>query len=218
MALGQTHLDLGLSELSTAFTVRAEHSFVAAIQVALRAIAASPGCRGVAWKTAADAVFFLSRCSSFADSDSVGGVLSEVAALVAARASDRVSGIISPARVHDKSPPNGLRALAVAIAAYDYRLALGVSDAAGSGSAWFDLGISLHSWASQAAPRESQERAAKQARECVVEALRADPVNVAYWSALGNVAFATEPKTAQHAYIRVLEIDSKVSLRDSFWA
>jgi superkiller protein 3 len=210
MSLGQTYLDLGRSETSTAFTARAEQSFVTSIQVALRAIEVSPGCRGVAWKTATDAIFYLSNRSSFTDGERVRIVLSEVASLVAVRSSDRLSSIISSSHLPEDSLPTGLQALEIAMAAYDYRVTLGFSDTMASGSAWFDLGIALHSWATKVSPSESQRKAEKQAGDCLIQALREDPGNVSYWNALGNVVFGTQPRTAQHAYIKALEIDSKV--------
>jgi superkiller protein 3 len=59
--------------------------------------------------------------------------------------------------------------------------------------------------------KEDQERAEKQAVACLTKALREDPGNDTYWNALGSMNFVGQPKTAQHAYIKALEIDNKVS-------
>jgi len=210
MSLGQTYLALGLHEISTGFIARAECSFVECVRVAMQAVDASPGFRGIAWKIAADAIFHLSNNSLFFDEENVRAVLSTVTPLMSTLG-ERLSGIIHLARLHDMSSLDGLKALETAIAAYDYRISLGTSENSPNGCAWFDLGIALHSWCRRISSSEDRQKAEKQAMCCVTEALREDSGNEIYWNALGCINFDTQPKTAQHAYIRALEIDPKVS-------
>jgi superkiller protein 3 len=214
-SLGQTYLALGRAELSDGFAARAEQSFVTSICVALRTIKESPGFRRVAWKTAADAAFCLSNRSSFINNELVCSVLSEVATLLSVDSGDRLSGIMSLNSLQSDSPLNGIQSLEIAVAAYDYRISLGSSDNAGSGSAWFDLGIALYSWATKVSTGEKQQRAENEAIICLKAALCKDPGNDAYWNAFGNANFSHNAKIAQHAYIKALDIDPKVS---SIWS
>jgi superkiller protein 3 len=214
MSLGQTYLDLGRAELSTGFIARAEQSFVSCIRVAPRILKSSSGFRAAVWKTVADAVFMLSGHSSYLDEGSVAHVLSEVVSLLPAVASDRLLGIIPVASSLCVVPFGRLKALEIAATAYDYRITLGPTESSAIGSSWFDLGAALHSWASKTIPGEAKEKASKQSIKCLTQALREEPGNDAYWNALGSVHFTTEPKTAQHAFIKSLEFNAKVSLWD----
>jgi hypothetical protein len=45
-----------------------------------------------------------------------------------------------------------------------------------------------------------------------MKALREDAGNDIFWNALGCINFVAQPKTAQHAYIKALEIDNKVNI------
>ena len=81
-SLGQTYLELGRFELSTAFLARAETSFVSAIRVTLNLLDASSGFRRVAWKTVADSLYQLSTLSAFYDEDAVKEVVATIASLV----------------------------------------------------------------------------------------------------------------------------------------
>jgi superkiller protein 3 len=209
MSLGQTYLDIGLSEAATGFTTRAENSFVECIRTATQAIDASPGFRGVAWKTAADAIFHLSNQPTFSDEDDVRLVLSRVVSLISTP-SERLQEIIRMPLLQDMTVLDGLKVLEIAMAAYDYRISLSSSENSPSGSAWFDLGISFRSWSRRLSSGEGTQKAENQAMGCFTEALRQDPGNTMYWNALGSINFSTQPKRAQHAYIKALEIDSKV--------
>jgi superkiller protein 3 len=211
MSLAQTYLDLGLHELSAGFTARAEQSFVACLCVATQAIDASPGFRGVAWKTAGDAIFHLSGCQVFSDEESVRTVLSGVVPLISVL-SERLSGIVHLSNLQDMASFNSLRVLEIAIAAYDYRISVTSSESSPSGSTWFDLGSAFHTWAKRSSSVDDKQKAAKQAASCFTEALRQDPSNESYWNALGTINFEAQPMSAQHAYIKALEINSKVSL------
>ncbi|KAI0063698.1 superkiller protein 3 SKI3 [Artomyces pyxidatus] len=210
MTLAQTHMDLGTMELSTGFISRAEGSFVTALQVASQFLDSSSGFRGIAWKTIADAVYHLSQSSSFADEPAVRAVLSDIVSLVTLDPGDRLAGILPVPLSLPQTTLAGLDCLKVAVAAYNYRISLGSHDTAATGSAWYDFGLSLHTLAQQLFPDGSdRQKVCKQAISCITEALRADPRDEAYWRTLGDMNFTSQAKTAQHAYIKALEINSK---------
>lgn len=211
MALAQTYLDLGCSEDVMGFATRAELSFSTAIQKSLEAMECSAGFRRAAWKIVADALFELSRRSTYKLEDDVRSALDAVVRLVSAEVTERLAEIVSLSRTQNNSPLKGSSVLEVAIVAYDFRLSLGSQEDPGIGSAWADLGSALYAWTKSMQDPEKKARAQKQANSCMTEALRADPGNDAYWTALGGVNFLDHPKTAQHAYIKALEIDHKVS-------
>lgn len=209
MPLAQTHLDFGRHEISVGFLARAEQSFGMCVQVAVQAIRETSGFRNMAWKTAADAIFHLSKQSSFFDVKFVRTILSDAISLLPAETSTRLSNLLSLPKISSNLPLSGHQALEIAIVAYDCRLS---SVDAATGSSWYDLGIALHYWSTKSFSKVDQERANKLAVECLTTALREDPGNDAYWNALGSVNFVAKPKSAQHAYIRALEIDHKVSV------
>lgn len=211
LSLAQTHLDLGRDELSTGFLARAEQSFGSCVRVAVQVIHETSGFRSMAWKTVADAIFSLSKQSSFTDAELIHQLLSEVSSLISTHTSDRLSGLLSLPPLGPDSPVGGRQALEVAIVAYDYRILLGSSEDAAMGSSWYDLGIALHTWSSKTLLAEKKEPANKQAVAAFTKALREEPGNDTYWNALGSINFTEQPKTAQHAFIKALEIDHKVS-------
>ncbi|KAJ7782973.1 TPR-like protein [Mycena metata] len=209
VALGQTYLDLGRSEFSDGFAARAEQSFITSVRIALRTMEASPGFRSVSWKTAADAVFFLSRRSTCIDEDGVRAALLDVVALLSQDPGGRLAGIVATPLFNEESAVSGQKVLEVAAAAYDYRITLGSSESVARGSAWYDLGISLRRLATKQTSNEMRLQTGTKAVDCLQTAIREDPGNDAYWVALGDAHFLSQVKTAQHAYIKALEIDSK---------
>lgn len=215
VSLGQTYLDLGRMELSDGYYARAEHSFAASIRVALRTLRESPGFRVVAWKIAADAIFLLSRRSTFLNEGHVRAALVDIGGLLyTCFGGDQLSGIgiISFPSFQDDLPLTGTSALELAALVYEYCLSLGSPDSAAKASAWFDLGITLHSWAQQKPTDPKFQQAREKAIACLTQALREDPGNDGYWASFGDVNFLSQAKTAQHAYIKALEFDPKVGL------
>jgi superkiller protein 3 len=210
MSLGQSYLALGHAEVSDGFLARAEQSFVTSICVALKMIKECPGYRHMAWKTIADAAFSLSIRFSFINTELVNPVLLEVTSLLYAEFGDHLSDIMSLYSLQGNPSLNGIQSLEISIAAYDYRISLGFSEDMASGSAWFDLGIALCSWAAKIPTSEKKHRAENKAIECLTTAIRANPGIDTYWNTLGNANFSRCSKIAQHAYIKALEIDPKV--------
>jgi superkiller protein 3 len=221
LSLGEAHLNLGRTELLEKFNARAEHSFVSCIRVCVQTIQASPGFRNLFWKTMADAIFSLSSKSILSDEEGVRKILADVTSLLPA-ASDHLSAFmspppLSPPPLHNGSTLDGIKVLEIATAAYSYRMSLGSSESvATGGSAWFDLGVALHLWATKSTDREDGASARAKAVSCFSHALREDPGNVIYWIAMGDVHFLSHARTAQHAYVKALEIESKVRVIDSF--
>lgn len=210
MSLAQTHLDLGRDELSAGFLARAEQSFGDAARVAIKIVKETAGFRSMAWKVIADAIFCLSRQSIFVDAEVVCLLLADVAVLVTTNVSERLAGLITLPALSGGSPLGGIQALKVAIVAYDYRISLGSSEDVALGSSWYDLGVALHTWSTRSLISDKQEASSKQAVACLTKALREAPGNDIYWNALGSLNFVNQPKTAQHAYIKALDIDHKV--------
>ncbi|KAG5646300.1 hypothetical protein DXG03_003897 [Asterophora parasitica] len=206
VSLGQVYLDQGRAESSEGFQTRAEQSFTASITVGLRTVQESPGFRGVAWKTVGDAIYALSGRPSFTEDDSIREVLAGVVELLPPK-SDHLSGLVPPPTLDDQ-PLTGLKVLEIAVAAYSYRISLGLSETT-SGSAWFDLGIALHLWAVKLPNNTTAPQAQAKVVSCLTRALREDPGNSLYWVGLGDAYFLSNAKNAQHAYIKALEIDSK---------
>ena len=214
LSLAQTYLELGRNELSSGFLVRAEQTFESCISISLRLIreTETSGFRSMAWKIVGDAIFCLSKQFLFTNAASVGQILSEVASLITPNTSDRLSGILTiPKPDTTESPVGGFQALEIAIAAYDYRLLLGASDDNLLGSPWYDLGNALYYWSTRTLSEDKKELAIKQAISFFTKALREEPGNDKYWNALGSVNFIDQPQTAQHAFIKALETDDKVS-------
>lgn len=209
-SLARTHIDLGLSELSTGFISRAQDSFMAALRISFQFLDTNTSFHSFVWKIVADAVYNLSRVSFFTDEAAIRSVLSRACGYLTSDSEDRLAGSVTmPVRL-----PNdrlmGTDALKVAVAAYSHRISLGLLGVAATGSAWFDFGLSLFNLARRIFPEgEQRDKALKQALASIKEAIRAQPGEDNYWRALGDMSLVSQPKEAQHAYIRALEINSK---------
>ncbi|KAF8070280.1 TPR-like protein [Lyophyllum atratum] len=209
VSLGQAYLDLGRSESSEGFHLRAEQSYTTCISIGLRTIQASPGFRGVAWKTVGDAIYALSGRSTYGEEGVVREVLMAVVGLLPAE-SIHLSGLVPPPALLDEQPLTGLKVLEIAAAAYSYRISLDSSEMTPkSGSPWFDLGIALHSWVVKSTGDVNASKAQAEVVSCLTHALRENPGSDLYWAGLGDAFFLSNAKNAQHAYIKALEIDSK---------
>ncbi|KAJ3913647.1 superkiller protein 3 [Lentinula edodes] len=205
--LAQTHLDFGRAKSSDGFVARAERALVESIRISLKAIAKSTGFRTVIWKTVADALYFLSTKDAFCDLDVVHSVLVDVKSVLGSP-SNRIADIIAYQSQDDLHlDSNGI--LEVAIAAYDHRIELGSHESVAVGSVWFDYSISLRSLAQRLPDNDRKTKVTDQISKALIEAIRIAPTNDTYWVALGDFHFSEQPKTAQHAYIKAIEIDSK---------
>ena len=211
-SLGQTYLELGNFELATGFLARAETSFLSAIRVTLVLLDTSSGFRRVAWKTIADSLYQLSSPSGFSDQDSVKEVAASVLPLVTAHPGKDLVNIISESLSIDDETDIVLFTPQVAFAAYEYRLSLGAIDDVAKATAHYDLGASLSAFARRTLDAVKREKAQQEAIAQFKNALRLEPGNDVFWIALGNATFLSQPTLCQHAYIRAIEIDGKVSI------
>ena len=211
-SLAQAYIDLGLTELSTGFSSRAQDSFVSALQVAFQFLNTNSTFHTFVWKIIADAICHLSRTSSFADEAAVRAVLSQACTFFTSDSGDRLAGSVElPIKLPDDCL-TGTDALKVAVTAYNHRISLGLLGAATTGSAWFDFGLALFNLAKRVIPEgEKRDKVLEQALASIKEAIRSQPSEDNYWRALGDMNLVSRPKEAQHAYIRALEIDPKVT-------
>jgi superkiller protein 3 len=211
-SMAQAYIDLGISELSTGFSSRAQDSFVAALQVTFQFLNTNSTFHTFAWKIIADAICHLSRASSFTDEVAVRAVLSQACGFFTSDSGDRLAGSVElPIKLSDDRL-TGTDALKVAVAAYSHRISHGLLGAPATGSAWFDFGLALFNLTKRAIPEgEKRDKALQQALASIKEAIRAQPNEDSYWRALGDMNLVARPKEAQHAYIRALEIDPKVT-------
>lgn len=210
-SLARTYVDLGLSELSTGFMSRAQNSFVTALEVSFQFLDNNTSFQSFAWKIIADAIYNLSRASSFTDEATVRTILSQTCTYLTSDSEDRLAGSVTiPIKLPDDHL-TGTDALKVAVAAYSHRISLGLLGAAVTGSAWFDFGLTLFNLAGRTVPEgEKRDKVVEQALASIKEAIRAQPGDDNYWRALGDMNLVSHPKEAQHAYVRALEINSKV--------
>lgn len=209
VSLSQTYIDCGHDEARTGFTARSETSFVAAIYVSLQIVAEHPGFRSLAWKTIGDSLYALSERTSFLDYEAVvSGIRAAVNHVT--KSSEDLAAIV-PLDPTACDLVGGLAALEAAILAYHTRLSLSSNQVDSRGGPEYDLGAALLAWGAKLPADDVKAKSAQEkGAELLVRALKEDPWNDLYWLALGTAKFLLRPKTAQHAYLKALDIDPKV--------
>jgi superkiller protein 3 len=212
IALAQTHLEYGRAELSSGFSARAESSFLTSISVVLNGLDASPGFRRIAWKTAADALCELSRLSVYSDEELLISVLKKTVPFVTASPLGQLSSFLTvpPVLAENTFPSLSLFALEISVCACNYRISLGSLDKAASASAWYDLGVAVSLLANRSIDNAKREHINDEAVRCIKESITLSPFDDRYWSALASALFTSKPRLAQHAYVKALELDTKV--------
>jgi len=210
--LAQSYLDLGRSQVSDSFQIRAEESFVNALEVALDIIKKVPGFRTMAWKIIADAAFHISTISAFADQETIRSTMQAISFLPPPDLAEKLVKIIPPPSFQNHEPLKALQIIPVAIHACLCQISLHLLHQTTNSTAWYDLSIALQSWILKAPPSVDKSTAKDLVIEYLKQALQADATNDTYWVALGNTLFITHAKAAQHAYIKALEFDSKNSI------
>lgn len=213
IALAGTYLDLGYTQQATGYIPRAEGSFRMAIDLAVAVVNNSPGFRSSAWKTIGDAAFALSRRTSFHDPESIKSSFLDLLPLFSTPADDTVSAV--RATLSDQISQDsvtGNTALFLAHASFQTRALIIEADAQTIATAEFDVAV-----ASKGLETVVDEGArailSTQALGHVKNAVRADPMNPAYWNALGVLQFTTDIKISQHSFIMAIEADNKVCRR-----
>ena len=212
--LAKSHLDLGCSQLSDSFQIRAEESFVSAMQVALDMINKAPGFRTMAWKVIADAAFHLSTIPAFFDQDTARSTLQAISFIPPPDSAESLVKIIPPPSFQNHEPLKALKIVSVAIHACLCQISLHLlhHHQTTNSTSWYDLSIALQSWVLKAPPNLDKSTAKVLVIDYLKQALQTDATNEIYWAALGNALFITQAKAAQHAYIKTLELDSKNSI------
>jgi superkiller protein 3 len=207
-SLARTYLELGLMESNGGYHMRAEDSFLNAIDIALAIVNHHMKFRSIAWKVVSDAALRLSTRPVIHDNARVQHMIKSVRSLLF---TEHATAIDLPS-FRDLESPENLAVLRISIYACNLRAALDTSPSINQGSAWYDLGIGLQIWKNNAPTKNQPPEIDKEIVNSLTQALRADPSNDLYWNAFGNAHFSERPKIAQHAYIRSLELDPKVSL------
>jgi superkiller protein 3 len=207
VALSTAHLNHGTQELSLGFFARAEVSFLTAIEVAWTAMETNSGFSRVLWKIIADSLFRYSSIQSPGEIQRLSDVLVTLKEILEAAPSIPISkplvGSFAPEEV------SALTVLYFAVATYEYRISFGFHDDKAKASAWYDLGVALQTLRSRNVESHAtitQDRVV----HCLKEAVSAEPDEESQWIALGNAYFLSNAKSAQHAYIKSLGLNSKV--------
>lgn len=216
LSLAQTHLEFGRAEKYGGFSARAEISFVSAVRVVLDGLDVSPGFRRIAWKTAADALYELSRLSSYSDNDALVSILQTALPLVTSHPMEQLSSLVNlPPKLHETTHSAVSHfVLEIGLCAYSYRISLGSLDSSASASAWYDFGVALKLYAHRSSSNENgnekREKIEEEAVRSFKEAITLSPLDDRYWNALADALFMSKPRLAQHAYVKALELDAKV--------
>lgn len=115
------------------------------------------------------------------------------------------SGVIS--KLDELSPLRQVQILG--ILAYKRGIYASAEDRHAHAVAWFNLGYAEHSLFLVSEQRETKHRLA--AVRCFKRSIKLEPGNNEFWNALGVAISDISPAVAQHAFIRSLHIDEKVS-------
>ena len=207
VALSTAHLNCGAQEVSLGFFARAEVSFLTAIEVAWKAMETNSGFNRVAWKIIADSLFRYSSIQLPRETERLSDALFTLKEILEAAPSIPVSKPLI-----GSFAPEGVSALVVldfAVATYEYRISFGFHDDKAKASAWHDLGVALQSLRSRNVASHATITQ-DQVIGCLKEAVTAEPNEELHWIALGDAYSLKNAKSAQHAYIRSLELNSKV--------
>lgn len=222
LALAESHLALGMQQFATGFLARSEESFSSSIAIALKVVATSTGFRRVAWKTVANALFEASKTTDYTNPNTIGSAVAEVIQLLTddtrLGASYKVGNRSLTDLASRDAALDGPGVLLVALATYEYRVRLSEDlEPVHKSAAIFDVAIALYPASIHNLILESDKSGfASRSQDMLKEALHGDPSNDYYWNALGISHFDTDPKIAQHCYIKALEFDSKVGSRLSW--
>lgn len=205
------YLAAGRAELSEGFYARAETSILGSIGVAMKAMKESARFRGVIWKILADCMFFLSKRSAWIHNVEVRAAFAGALSLLNGYSSDRITDIMPFWPGVDGEEVNESTSIEAVVVAYDYRLSLGGTEGIVRGSIWYDLGVSLQAYASKRLfVGDNIPKILERSAQFLKDAIRQEPGNDRFWSALADSYFLSDAQAAQHSYVKALEIDPKV--------
>jgi len=207
IALSTAHLNSGTQQVSSGFFARAEVSFLTAIEVAWQAMETNSGFNRVAWKIIADSLFRYSGIQLPRETERLSDALITLKEILEAAPSIPISKPL----VDSFSPEvaSALNILEFGVATYEYRISFGFYDDKAKASAWYDLGVALQTLRSRSVVAHTTVTQ-DQVIHCLKEAASTEPDEELHWIALGDAYFFKNAKSAQHAYIRSLELNSKV--------
>ena len=205
VALSTAHLNNGAQQVSLGFFGRAEVSFLTAIEVAWGVMETNSGFSRVLWKIIADSLFRYSGIQSPKETQRLSDALITLKEILEAAPSIPISKPL----INSFAPEvvSALNVLDFAVATYEYRISFGFHDDKAKASAWYDLGIALQALRTRNVAATTDQ---DQVIRCLKEAVSAEPNEESHWIALGDAYFLRNAKSAQHAYIRSLELNSKV--------
>lgn len=223
-ALAETRLEVAQACRTSGFIDRAKDSWAMALGAGLE-LTETVAARGVAWKVVSDALANLAGVlhGPLEGENSLIDALLRTGTVLQQEwesADDSLSSLVGLSTVinHLKGEESAstLEGGAVAgrlnIAACSYRVHLAGTVDASLCSALFDLAASLFNYCTRINAIPDADKVHQIAAGLLKRGLRLSPGDEAYWNALGTLSFSTNPKLAQHAYIKALEIDSKVIL------
>lgn len=217
-ALAGAYLDLGCSQANTGYFARAEGSWCLSLEIAHQLVsdASLQAARKVGWKIAYDNLLELGKKRVFLDVPTLQAALAPLAEIISERTRDyerHLAGAFKVAHVVDAllEDPNGGTALKLAAAASAYLVTLSTDDEDAAANAWAGLAVSISNAKRFEETDEGRKKLEAVAVTAVKHALRRDPSNDGLWSLYGSLLFSTDAKVAQHAFIKAIEIDSKVS-------
>jgi superkiller protein 3 len=221
VVLAETRLSRARAHLRAGFLTRAEESLVEALVDACAIIETGRGLR-VAWKVAAETLSELGRLQSFMFTEAQRGTITSLLkALRADNVDSKLGGLdaVNVAGVASKvggdhEMPSHVVSSALAVLAGKMRVLLETGEGGENvGTAWFDLALAFNS-ASDLLPSYElsppKDDLLRNAIQCLRFALKHEPSNAIFWNALGVLTFNLSPRLAQHAFIRAVEVTSRV--------
>lgn len=224
VALAETRLEMAQAYRSSGFIDRAKDSWAMALSAGLE-LTEKVGARGVAWKVVSDSLANLAGVlhGPLEGENSPTNALLRTGTLLQQEwegADDSLSSLeglstlISRLKGEGLAPilEGGVVAGRLSIAACSYRVHLAGTVDSSLSSALFDLAASLFNYSARTTVIPDAAKLHQTAAGLLKRGLRLSPGNEVYWNALGTVSFNTNPKLAQHAYIKALEIEPKVIL------
>ncbi|KAF9497222.1 TPR-like protein [Pleurotus eryngii] len=207
VAQAQACLELGCSEFNSGIFARATTTFIEGIRAALLATTTdAAGLRGPSWKLIGDALVMLARTSIVPSPSIITPIFADLVSKLPSNSTDRLRGVYS---YLGAGVISFVHTTELAVAVYSHRVSLDHSETSVSASAHFDLATSLICWLKESPGRNGAEVAKEFISTSILQALRLDPTNDLYWVTFGNHAFSDQPKVAQHAFIKALEINPK---------
>ncbi|KAL4262302.1 TPR-like protein [Pleurotus pulmonarius] len=207
MAQAQAYLELGCSEFNSGIFARATTAFIESIRVALLAATTeAAGLRNSSWKLIGDGLIMLARTSIIPDPTIITPIFADLVSKLPSSSTERLRVIYS---YLDAKVISFAHTTELAVAVYSHRVSLDHSETSVSASAHFDLATSLICWLKESPRLDGVTVAKELISTSLLQALRLDPSNELYWVTFGNHVFSEQPKVAQHAFVKALEINPK---------